>query len=70
MDKLKICPLMSVGQSTPAPCGGAECAWWARATGLCSIAAGADAAAGVEDQLNALNMTVETMGDNAGADRR
>lgn len=70
MDKLKICPLMSIGRFTPAPCGGRECAWWDRLMGMCFIATGADSVKGVETQLSALNMTVETMGDNVGADRR
>ena len=65
MDKPKNCPMMSIGQFTPAPCCGAECAWWDRLMGMCFIATGADSVKGVETQLNALNMIVETIGANA-----
>lgn len=57
--KEKICPLMSVGRFSAAPCAGENCAWWDRRTDMCYIAIGADCARDIPNHLNALNIILE-----------
>lgn len=54
--KEKICPLMSVGRFSAAPCAGKSCAWMDPITGTCFISVGADCLRETQNQLNVMNM--------------
>lgn len=66
----KVCPLMSVGRFSAAPCAGESCAWWDHALGVCSIALGADCLRETQNQLNVMNMILggDLEGDEAPAE--
>lgn len=62
-----LCPLQSIGQVEPVPCAGKLCAWWDGLTGFCSVFTGADGIRYVGEQINALNIILEGMEENAPA---